>query len=833
MVKQKRQLEKTTILYVDHTAKWSGGEIALLRLLAALDKNIFRPIVVLAEAGELVARLEREGIQAIVLPLPPDLLKVRKDTLGVGGIAANLFLRSPALLQYARQVADIVRQEKAAILHCNSLKSDVYGAMVGKIVGIPTLWHIRDHISTDYLPKSTVQAIRTMSRHLPTQVLCNSQSTLRSLFGNDEGATKSAIQSGRYTVVHDCVDDSFLRLPEPPIRDQWTGESIRIGIVGRLTEWKGQHIFLQAAARLIAESLPKGLPPLRFVIAGGALFQEEGYERLIREQAAELFPQGEVEWQGNIDDVPRLLSELDILVHASITPEPFGQAVIEGMAAGLPIIATAAGGILETVSDGRTGLLIPMADATALAGALRTLLSDPALANRLGRAGYTEVRERFTAKQTAATVESVYTQLLTRPVRSADSTEVPVTMSSSTPRTILYLDHTANWSGGEIALSRLISALDRSAFCPVVVLGEEGPLADRLRAMEVETHIVGLGSEVKDIRKDSLGIGGIAQRIVHNGPALLRYAQRIAAIAHEKKALLLHCNSLKSDIYGAIAGKLAGYPVLWHVRDFIDPSYLPRTTVMAFRNAARILPAHILTNSQATRDCLFPDERDRRKTSVIHNGLTEQDLDFVEPAPYNSWAGKDRIRIGLIGRLTRWKGQHILIEAATQIEKERKAGNLPANLPSIQFVFAGGALFGEEEYEREIKKQAESISNQIEWMGMVKEIPSLLRSLDIMVHTSITPEPFGQVVIEGMAAGLPIIATAGGGVKEILQDGETGLLVPMGDAAALSIAIRSLLTDPARASRLGRAGYAEVRKRFTARYTAEKVEAVYRMIAAG
>ena len=106
------------------------------------------------------------------------------------------------------------------------------------------------------------------------------------------------------------------------------------------------------------------------------------------------------------------MSELDLLVHASITPEPFGQVIIEGMAAGIPVIATRGGGVPETVESGRTGLLVPMGDAPALADALLTLLRDPATASHLGGNGWREVRERFLPRRTARDIEAVYDTIL-------------------------------------------------------------------------------------------------------------------------------------------------------------------------------------------------------------------------------------------------------------------------------------------------------------------------------------------------------------------------------------------------------------------------------------
>jgi glycosyltransferase involved in cell wall biosynthesis len=178
------------------------------------------------------------------------------------------------------------------------------------------------------------------------------------------------------------------------------------------------------------------------------------------------------------------------------------------------------------------------------------------------------------------------------------------------------------------------------------------------------------------------------------------------------------------------------------------------------------------------------------------------------------------VRVGLVGRFVEWKGQHVFLEAAERLVTSGRDDG-------ARFVLVGAALFGEDDYAAEIERRAAALGGRAELLGFRPDIAAVLTELDILVHASVTPEPFGQVVIEGMAAGLPVIATDGGGVREIVRHGEDGLLVPMGDAAALADALAGLLADPARASRLAVAGHRAVRERFTAARAAREVEAVY------
>lgn len=406
-----------TVLYLDHTAKLSGGEIALARLLEALDRTRVTPVVLLAEEGPLVARLREIGVETHVLPLAKSIREIRKDTLNAGA-ALRYAGRALVLAAYSFRVARWARRRGADILHTNSLKSDLYGALAGRLARIPVVWHVRDHIDSSYLPGPAVRAFRTLSRRLPTYVVTNSYSTLDRLFLR--GARPSAVvpsgvairggSSGR--VVHDGLAPqegapTHLADENGQAAAAWKGP-VRIGIVGRLAPWKGQHVFLEAAAGVTAA----GHGDTRFVIVGSSLFGEEAYGEQLRRQTETLGIAPRVEFLGFQKDVPAVLRNLDILVHASTTPEPFGQVVIEGMAEGLPVIGTDGGGVREIITHGENGLLVPMGDAAALAQALGTLLRDPATARRLGRAGYHHVREHFTVAQSARKVEQVYDEVL-------------------------------------------------------------------------------------------------------------------------------------------------------------------------------------------------------------------------------------------------------------------------------------------------------------------------------------------------------------------------------------------------------------------------------------
>jgi glycosyltransferase involved in cell wall biosynthesis len=384
--------DRIRVVYVGHTARLSGGEIALLRLLPALAE--VEAHVVLGEDGPLVARLQQEGISTEVLPLPARVRDVHRDET-----TARLALVLPALdtLKYTIRLALRLRRLAPDVVHTNSLKAALYGGLAGRAVGIPVVWHIRDRIADDYLPGATVKLVHRLARRLPTGLVANSKTTLAT-FG--ASVPRRAVTLPSPVVLSDPI------APAARAASQRAGdEPLRIGMVGRFAPWKGQHVFLAAFAR----AFPSG--DERAIVVGAPLFGEEAYEREVHELAQRLGIAERVDFVGFSEDVARELAEMDVLVHASTLPEPFGQVVVEGLAAGKPVVAAAAGGPTEILAHGVNGLLFEPGDVDALAAALRLLAGDPELRRRLGEAGVERSRD-FAPEGIAQRLVGLYREIV-------------------------------------------------------------------------------------------------------------------------------------------------------------------------------------------------------------------------------------------------------------------------------------------------------------------------------------------------------------------------------------------------------------------------------------
>lgn len=382
------------------------------------------------------------------------------------------------------------------------------------------------------------------------------------------------------------------------------------------------------------------------------------------------------------------------------------------------------------------------------------------------------------------------------------------------PINVLYLDHAARPSGAEFALLRLLEETDRKQVRPFVVFAEEGPMVEKMRSLQVETLVVPLDGRVRGARKDAFGVRSLL-RLTQIG-ALASYSWKLAKLAKSRQIQIIHTNSMKAHIYGLLAGLFARLPVVWHIRDYIDPSYLPTPAVRVIRLIARYFPAYVIGISRSVLEKVaLPPQR---KSGVVYDGLTTQEL--RERAAKNGTEQAARLRIGLVGRIGAWKGQHIFLQAAARVLRKGYAAD---------FILVGAPLFGEEDYLQELHALAATlgIEDRVEFAGFQSDVASVMRNFDILVHASISPEPFGQVVIEGMAERLPVIGSDGGGVQEIIEHGKSGLLFPMGDSEALADAIELLIENPERRNQLAEAGYQRVRSHFTVARTARQVEQIY------
>jgi glycosyltransferase involved in cell wall biosynthesis len=249
----------------------------------------------------------------------------------------------------------------------------------------------------------------------------------------------------------------------------------------------------------------------------------------------------------------------------------------------------------------------------------------------------------------------------------------------------------------------------------------------------------------------------------------------VKRIIREEGVEVVCCNTIKSALFGFMLKPFVNIKIIWYVRDDLSRNNFPRFAVHALKYVAKRMDS-VVTNSLWTSR-----QNQIRNSTVIYPALQKHDCGFK----YTRGDSK-RIQLISIGRISRWKGQHIAIEALAQ---------LPTN---YNLSIIGDSLFGEEDYANELRKLVNKLGldSRVDFIGHVGVICTYFQDADLFLHTSVSPEPFGRVIIEAMSHGVPVIASHGGGPTEIIEDGFSGFLVTPNDPNALAKKISDLALKP-------------------------------------
>ena len=374
---------------------------------------------------------------------------------------------------------------------------------------------------------------------------------------------------------------------------------------------------------------------------------------------------------------------------------------------------------------------------------------------------------------------------------------------------ILLINNSADIYGASRSLLRLAGRLRELEHEPLILLPEKGPLEDRLRSAGVQTIIF---PSLRVITRPVLA----SWRIIPWLAGFLPSAIALARLIKREKIDVVHTNT-GVIVSSALAARFAGCPHVWHIRDWFQefgPLWKPYSRYI-LSNADRVLCVSKAIAGQ------FPGSD---KIEVLNNGF---DLaQFPELSGAERSAARDawkipagKLVVGTVGRIkfTR-KGQEFLIQAARLLSDR----GIEATC-----LLAGGPAPGAENQIGQMKQLAHDLSVRTIFTGELTDARSAYAAMDIFVLPSAQPEPFGGVVMEAMALGLPVIGTDIGGTTEQVANGETGFLVPPADPAALATAIAKLADEPERRRHMGARGRRRVAERFNIDAMTKRIVAIY------
>jgi glycosyltransferase involved in cell wall biosynthesis len=382
--------------------KLGGSEAMLVQIVREVTRvrPEWRFVAVLPGAGPLAGALEAEGVTVCAVRMPPALLRLGEWGAAAGrqaGLVWRLATAGLALPGYQRRLSAALAALEPDVMHSNGFKAHVVAARAASPAA--RVWHIHEYIGTRPL---TRRLLRHHARRADA-IVANSASVARDVSqGLDVEVTTvlNAVDVERFSPAGDCLDlDAAAGLPPAP-----TG-TIRVGLVGTFSRWKGHETFLRALALLPGEA------PVRGYIIGGPVYDTAGSQHdaeSLRSLAGSLGLDGRVGLTGFLSPVESALRALDVVVHASTDPEPFGLVITEGMACGRPVVTSGTGGSSELIVDGKTALQHVPGDSADLARALRRLAADSALRARLGAGARAHAVALFDARRLGEQFAAVY-----------------------------------------------------------------------------------------------------------------------------------------------------------------------------------------------------------------------------------------------------------------------------------------------------------------------------------------------------------------------------------------------------------------------------------------
>jgi glycosyltransferase involved in cell wall biosynthesis len=411
------------VLFLNPIGKVGGAERSLLDLIRSLRQATDSVEVTVGAfaAGPLLDAASAMGCDVLVIPLPAGLVR-----LGDSGLSDSTNSRNPLLailgalaltpgfvLQLHRELGRVAPD----IVHTNGFKAHILAA-IARPRDAALVWHLRDFVS----------ARPFVRRCLP---LVAKRAHLAIAISEAVASDARGILSLPVVTLLNAVDTDYFApaAVEPLDLDRAAGLSstsdrvTRVGLVGTYAWWKGHDLFLRTAA-LLREL------PIRFFVIGGQIYETTGSQRTESDLRARISELGLTGRAGLVpfqsDPRPAYLA-LDIVVQASTTPEPFGRTVAEAMASGRAVVASAAGGVLEQIENGRTGILSPVNDTAALARAIASLHSSPELRSALGAAAREAAVRTLDARRLGPAALRMYRELCsppTRPSRTSHGTEI-------------------------------------------------------------------------------------------------------------------------------------------------------------------------------------------------------------------------------------------------------------------------------------------------------------------------------------------------------------------------------------------------------------------------
>jgi glycosyltransferase involved in cell wall biosynthesis len=399
------------ILFLNPVGNLGGAERSLLELVAIIGVHCpdWDLHLITGDQGPLLQVFNESGLNSEVMQLPSGIrtfgdssLTGRLSWKGLVGLVTRAPVIAFQLWAYLSKLGRRIEQLQPDVIHSNGFKFHVIIGLMGRR-GTKVIWHARDYISKRKLVGKVLRRLC----HKPDLLVANSLSVAEDWEKCFPGLDK--------IVLHNCVS-----IPE---LGEYSGQAeilfgmkpsgqVRIGLVASFAKWKGQDIFLQAV-KILSSKFPKD--QVAFFIVGGPLYSTGGSQFSLDELKAHANVLGvldRVVFLPHQTNVSPVYQGLDIVVHASTKPEPFGRTIVEGMAHGKAVVAALDGGVKEIISDGKDALAFTPGDPEDLARKLALLIQNSEMRSLLGKAAHDKVENSFSREALRARTMAIYDSLI-------------------------------------------------------------------------------------------------------------------------------------------------------------------------------------------------------------------------------------------------------------------------------------------------------------------------------------------------------------------------------------------------------------------------------------
>lgn len=545
-----------------------------------------------------------------------------------------------------------------------------------------------------------------------------------------------------------------------------------IGFMGRLRFKKGVMVLLESAKLLRNEK------DIIFVIFGSGIGADDDCSEEAKAFVRKHNLENKVFFRGFIErnNLPDVYKSLDVLVVPSIFNDSFPCTVIEGMAAGLPVIASKIGGIPEQIEDLKSGILVDPNNPEAIRDNILLLLKNKELRNKIKTNAKEKVKKEFNESIQTKKFDEVFSEMLKPRIVK--------------PNKILIINQNQTYGGGGTeCLVDLLNSINRKRFDICLMLKNNKDILDGIKQRTTQRKIV---------LHSFNNYNNPIQYLIE----LIKFMRFL--IVKRIKLVYLQDFGITWKPAELLATKILRIPLICHLCAL--PEECVKKSFITFSEV-------IIGNSNFT---LSPLKDTRLPTKRIYNSLNLKRLDTNKPMTLK----KGHLKFAFVGRVRKRKGVMIFVNAAIELLKKYK---------KIHFFIVGddkGSSDGCLEEAKELVKK-KGMQTKFTFTGLVKDAPSLMRSMDVIVVPSIVLEAFGRVIIEGMAAKKAVIATNVGGIPEIIEHKKTGLLVHKNDSIDLAQAMEILIKNPILRKKLGINGRKHVEKNFDSNMLIRNIEQTF------